>query len=553
MFKVRDLFYKFKVFGLKNLVVAVYTEWIRRYFYLQPILGSYSQNTDDLQIDSLLNSKNNGFFVDVGAFDPVRYNNTYRFYLRGWRGINIEPNRNKYKVFLRKRPNDINLNYGIGNRNGTLTFYKFYPESLSTFSRSDADEYERAGFIVQSEEKVKVRKLSWVLYKYASNQKIDLLSIDTEGLELDVLAGNDWEKFRPLVVCIETFSAPGQLSKDAKKISNFLIKHNYRKYKDIGFNTIFIDKQKDLREVIKPKLRTGPKTNSIPNFLNKLDKNTTHQAKIWSEKTYKVNPKTHVFTTIQEHFGNRLIRSIKLPKGAIAVDIGCFIGEKLWQLSTHRDYLGVGVDISLPSLKIAKEIDIYGNKFIAADMENLPFKDNSVDFVIVFDVIEHLTHPEKGFSEVARILKPGGKLLLHIPIKDNKWSMFWWKQQLFPKEAKKDYDDVGHADERMLMSTQIKKYLKKYGLKLEKEIFYNSFFVHFWDREFAKIVGGIVLRLLGSKSSHKSYHPEPASTSGKTREIYGKLVVPALEFLSWPDWILSKFGIGNTYFCLSRK
>lgn len=291
-----------------------------------------------------------------------------------------------------------------------------------------------------------------------------------------------------------------------------------------------------LLDVLKPSFRFLP---------HKFDSNTRHQASIWSNKTYKVDPKTHVFTTIQEHFGNRLIKKIKLQPGSVAVDIGCFIGEKLWQLKDNPNYLGVGVDIAVPALRAAQQIDIYGHKFIAANMENLPFKDHSVDLVMVFDVIEHLTHAQKGFAEVARILKPGGQFLLHIPILDNKWSMFWWKQKLFPQAAQADYDNVGHAKERMLSSSQIKNSLEKHGLKLVREIYYNSFFVHFWDREFLPLVAKITQ---ADKSGGKS-----PSVLSPARTFYGKYMVPLLEIISAPDWVLSRCKIGNTYFCLSTK
>src|SRR3989344_4189822 len=106
-----------------------------------------------------------------------------------------------------------------------------------------------------------------------------------------------------------------------------------------------------LKSIIKPPLHSQLSL-AIPNFLpRRFDLNTSHQAHVWGGKTYNIEPRTHIFTTIQEHFGNRLIKSITLPKDAVVVDIGCFIGEKLWQLRQDRPYLGIGVDIALPSLK----------------------------------------------------------------------------------------------------------------------------------------------------------------------------------------------------------
>ncbi len=99
------------------------------------IFGSYSQHREDMLIDSLLKNKKNGFYVDVGANNPIGFNNTKRFYDKGWSGINIEPNIRGYKLFLEQRKRDINLNIGISKKEGNLTFYEMEPDMLSTFSK----------------------------------------------------------------------------------------------------------------------------------------------------------------------------------------------------------------------------------------------------------------------------------------------------------------------------------------------------------------------------------------------------------------------------------
>jgi hypothetical protein len=76
---------------------------------------SYSQQGEDLVLNKVFEKKWGGFFVDVGAFEPKKYSNTYKLSLSGWTGINIEPNPNKYKLFQKERKKDINLNIGINN------------------------------------------------------------------------------------------------------------------------------------------------------------------------------------------------------------------------------------------------------------------------------------------------------------------------------------------------------------------------------------------------------------------------------------------------------
>lgn len=63
----------------------------------------------------------NGFYIDVGAHDPNFISVTKAFYLKGWYGINIEPLPNLFKALQIYRRRDINLNIGIGEKEGIAT------------------------------------------------------------------------------------------------------------------------------------------------------------------------------------------------------------------------------------------------------------------------------------------------------------------------------------------------------------------------------------------------------------------------------------------------
>ena len=49
-----------------------------------------SQNGEDLIIESLIPEQKKGFYVDIGANHPIKLNNTFLFYSKGWKGINIK-------------------------------------------------------------------------------------------------------------------------------------------------------------------------------------------------------------------------------------------------------------------------------------------------------------------------------------------------------------------------------------------------------------------------------------------------------------------------------
>ena len=167
------------------------------------LLNSYTPFGEDMLIDELLGYRKRGFYVDIGAYDPIRFSNTNRFYLKGWTGINIEPNLKQIEKFNKLRPRDINLNIGIFKKRGLQKFFKFKLESLSTFSEKTAKRYQSQGYMLMETLPVEVFRLGDVLAKYCKDQLIDFFSIDTEGFDYEVLKSNDWNKFKPEIVCIE--------------------------------------------------------------------------------------------------------------------------------------------------------------------------------------------------------------------------------------------------------------------------------------------------------------------------------------------------------------
>lgn len=80
----------------------------------------YSQEGEDLILETFFDEVKNGFFVDIGAYDPIRFSNTYLFYLKGWTGINIDARPESMNDFDEIRPKDINLEIAIGQQEEML-------------------------------------------------------------------------------------------------------------------------------------------------------------------------------------------------------------------------------------------------------------------------------------------------------------------------------------------------------------------------------------------------------------------------------------------------
>lgn len=238
---MKELLAKLKLYGPRKFLYFAFRETgnlLKRVFW-----GSYSQEGEDLLIYKLLNQKKHGFYVDVGAYDPNRFSNTKFFYNKGWSGINIEPDPDSYKKFLKTRSRDTNLNIGVGAKNGKMIFYQIFPDTLSTFSKKQAEFYEKIGFKIKSKRKLKIKRLDSVIRKYCKDRKIDFLSIDTEGYETEVLNSNNWKLFRPKVICIEsyTFNTEETPGKERVEIKDFLLKCSYKKIYANETNIIYAD------------------------------------------------------------------------------------------------------------------------------------------------------------------------------------------------------------------------------------------------------------------------------------------------------------------------
>ena len=165
----------------------------------------YSQFYEDYVLSYVFGGVNDGTYVDVGANDPDAMTVTKHFYVKGWRGVNIEPNPDHRARLQQSRPEDENLEVGISDAPATLQFYRFDPPAhgLSTFNRGIALGHGRAGFKFD-ELVIPVTTLTKALEK---SKKIEgafnFLNIDVEGFERKVLDGLDFSRFPPAVVMIE--------------------------------------------------------------------------------------------------------------------------------------------------------------------------------------------------------------------------------------------------------------------------------------------------------------------------------------------------------------
>lgn len=154
--------------------------------------------------------KKEGFYVDIGSYSPSALSNTFWFYQNGWRGITVDATPGVKESFIKFRPKDINVHAAIANKEGNLKLYSWGNSVFNTLSQVEVNNLLRENKVTEKPEEVWVptMKLSSLLEMYLpKNQSIDFINIDVEGNDFEVLQSNDWNKYRPELIIIESNSS----------------------------------------------------------------------------------------------------------------------------------------------------------------------------------------------------------------------------------------------------------------------------------------------------------------------------------------------------------
>jgi FkbM family methyltransferase len=166
-------------------------------------LFSFAQQGEDVVLWRAFRDQPCGFYVDVGAHDPVQDSVTKLFYDRGWRGINIEPQVAHFERLCEDRPRDINLNLAVDGRAGRRLLHEVPASSgLTTFDRELAAFYRDVLHHDVIDRDVEVESLQTIVDCHAT-EVIDFLKVDVEGSEANVLGSLDWSRTRPRAVLVE--------------------------------------------------------------------------------------------------------------------------------------------------------------------------------------------------------------------------------------------------------------------------------------------------------------------------------------------------------------
>ena len=175
---------------------------LRQVYFKKIDKNFYSQFGEDKVLKELIPANfNNGFYVDVGCFHPKKYSNTYMLFKRGWKGINIDMEKNKIETFDLARPYDYNFLGAISNK---VEKVKIYRNQKFGVSSTINENFIKKKDIID-EDFIMTTTLNAVLENSPfKEKKIDLLNIDIEGNDSKVLKSLNFDIYNPSIIIIET-------------------------------------------------------------------------------------------------------------------------------------------------------------------------------------------------------------------------------------------------------------------------------------------------------------------------------------------------------------
>ena len=187
---------------------------------------SYTQNLEDYHLSLAFAGQQSGFYIDIGGGHPVADNVSFWFYERGWRGIVVEPQPQLTALYERLRPRDLVVQGLVGRSSGEMDFHVVERlHGLSTTVEQHAKGARAFGADYQTV-RLPVMTLAELCERHEL-RAIDFLKVDVEGAESDVLAGGDWQRFRPKVIIVEAI-APGTNEPTWQEWEPSLLAQGYR-------------------------------------------------------------------------------------------------------------------------------------------------------------------------------------------------------------------------------------------------------------------------------------------------------------------------------------
>jgi len=191
----------------------------------------YGEFGEDILVNRFFRKKNEGFYVDVGCYHPIKGSLTYRLYKKGWKGLNVDLSKISIDLFKLARPKDHNIQAAITDYDGETHFFE-------NGMINQQNTLENTGANLK---KIKITafKLQTLLDKLNISH-IDFLNIDVEGSDYKAISSLNLNKIRPKMICIEENRYDiKEIIND--KIQDLMSSNNYFLFSRLGVSSIYVD------------------------------------------------------------------------------------------------------------------------------------------------------------------------------------------------------------------------------------------------------------------------------------------------------------------------
>lgn len=290
------------------------------------------------------------------------------------------------------------------------------------------------------------------------------------------------------------------------------------------------------------------------------DDNKSLQADIYDQRLGEISDFDHphnlMLVTEKE-----LLLAQPLAGGDRVLEIGGHRSGLLAWLEHTRAIKGAGLDISpvwVGAQNAAARARNSDTVWVLGDAEHLPFADGTFALVVSLDVFEHVSQLDLALTEALRVLRPKGRLLVHMPVRDIEGSWDGWQRWRDPADYASRQASVGHFHERLPTRKQMRTRLESVGFHVLDMRSFNVWVQPLHDHRFVPMLGklkNLRRRRAGGAAAPPatppSSRPGPA-TSGFTR-AYARTIVPVAAALSTVDRLGSTLGIGGSCFFVAEK
>lgn len=220
-------------------------------------------------------------------------------------------------------------------------------------------------------------------------------------------------------------------------------------------------------------------------FDRSVDSNHAWQQSIYDVKkadfdfTRKLGEAKDTTVTYMRHSWH--CRQLGLDENSHVLDVGCLQGQRSWEVFNTYGCHVTGIDVSAQAIGHAEAGAREPLKFYCASAESLPFSGETFTHVLCFDVLEHLHRPSALIQEAHRVLRPGGKLFLHFPVSDFRFSFDWIWSWCRPEAFERNQMEAGHDRRFMPSSYNVIAMLAHADFTVEKTEWFNGFWQNIYD------------------------------------------------------------------------